>query len=178
MVLPVAVDAVEAAGDVLYDVHVQLHHLGTHPRRIYPRSYCLHPRSYCLNPRSYCLHPHLHLHCFSHCFCFNSVRKHARSNTLDSTPGSSYAGTNNNPPNSSSTLADLTPLKTGWLLKKRELWKTWQGRYFILYPGKLAYYTDLQQPTPKAVIELNSHTVIYAAKQCTINGNSDHWYLM
>ena len=69
------------------------------------------------------------------------------------------------------------PLKSGWLLKKRELWNGWRCRYFVLYPGKLAYYTDQHDTQPKAVISL-AGAEVYAPKRCTISGNSDHWYFM
>ena len=69
------------------------------------------------------------------------------------------------------------PLKTGWLLKKRDVFSSWRCRYFVLYPGKLAYYTDQHDSQPKAVIPLLDAD-IYAAKRCTIAGNTDHWYLM
>ena len=77
------------------------------------------------------------------------------------------------------------PIKSGWLLKKRDTWNAWRCRYFVLYTGKLAYYTDQHDTTPKAIIPLVGQTpgqtqraAIYAEKQCTINGNPDHWYLM
>jgi hypothetical protein len=68
-------------------------------------------------------------------------------------------------------------LKSGWLLKKRDVFNGWRCRYFVLYPGKLAYYTDQHDTQPKAVVSLVGAEV-YAAKRCTISGNSDHWYLM
>lgn len=46
------------------------------------------------------------------------------------------------------TVSSITPaiarsvqaLKSGWLLKRRDLWNGWRGRYFVLYPGRLEYY--------------------------------------
>ena len=85
------------------------------------------------------------------------------------------------------TLLSIKPIKTGWLLKKRDVWNAWRCRYFVVYPGKLAYYTDQHDPQPKAIISITSENTkmqlatranIYAEKQCTINGNHEHWYLM
>lgn len=66
------------------------------------------------------------------------------------------------------------PIKFGWLLKKGAIISGWRCRYFVVYPGKVEYFMDEHDITPKGVIEL-SGAQIYPAKRCNVNGVSDHW---
>lgn len=46
------------------------------------------------------------------------------------------------------------PLKTGWLLKKRDIMTGWKCRYFEVYPGRLDYYSDQYSMQPRGSISL------------------------
>lgn len=38
------------------------------------------------------------------------------------------------------------PIKSGWLLKKRDIIFGWQCRYFVVYVGRVEVYTTLYSP--------------------------------
>lgn len=46
------------------------------------------------------------------------------------------------------------PIKTGWLLKKREILHGWNNRYFKVYVGRFEYFMDPEDELPRAVIPL------------------------
>ena len=70
------------------------------------------------------------------------------------------------------------PLKEGFLLKKVSFLSGWKGRYFVVYPGRFEYYTDVNDKIagkpPKAVIDLLD-AQIYTASKCNVHGEGDHW---
>lgn len=69
------------------------------------------------------------------------------------------------------------PLKSGWLLKKRDILNGWRSRYFVVYPGRLEYFIDQHDTMPRGVVPLLGAEV-FVAKRCTVNGVSDHWGVM
>jgi hypothetical protein len=52
---------------------------------------------------------------------------------------------------------DLTttlPIKSGWLIKRRDLMHGWKQRYFKIYIGRFEYFADPQDPVPRGIIPL------------------------
>ena len=66
------------------------------------------------------------------------------------------------------------PIKSGWLLKKRDFIFGWQCRYFVAYVGRVEYYIDQHDQHPKGVIDLFGAD-ISTAFRCSVNGVNDHW---
>ena len=66
------------------------------------------------------------------------------------------------------------PIKSGWLLKKRDFIFGWQCRYFVVYVGRVEYYIDQHDQHPKGVIQLFGAEITTASK-CSVNGVNDHW---
>jgi hypothetical protein len=71
----------------------------------------------------------------------------------------------------------LQPLKSGWLLKKRDLFSGWRCRYFVVYVGKVEYYIDQHDTTPRGVVPIFGAEVS-RPKKIFINGDGDHWGIM
>jgi hypothetical protein len=69
------------------------------------------------------------------------------------------------------------PLKSGWLLKKRDLFNGWRSRYFVLFHGRVEYYIDQHDTHPRGVISLFG-AEISAVKRISINGVPDHYAVM
>ena len=46
------------------------------------------------------------------------------------------------------------PIKSGWLLKKRDIVFGWQCRFFVVYVGRVEYYIDQHDQQPRGVIQL------------------------
>lgn len=67
-----------------------------------------------------------------------------------------------------------TPIKSGWLLKKRDIIFGWQCRYFVVYVGRMEYYIDQHDQVPRGVIHLFGADV-QSPKQSSVNGVNDHW---
>jgi len=66
------------------------------------------------------------------------------------------------------------PIKSGWLLKKRDIIFGWQCRYFVVYVGRMEYYIDQHDQVPRGVIHLYGAEV-QSPKQSSVNGVNDHW---
>ena len=66
------------------------------------------------------------------------------------------------------------PLKSGWLLKKRDLFSGWRCRYFVVYMGRVDYFIDQHDMQTRGTVPLYGAEVS-AARKMTINGVSDHW---
>eukprot|EP01041_Mallomonas_annulata_P007500 gene7500-15348_t len=68
------------------------------------------------------------------------------------------------------------PIRSGWLLKKRDIISAWRCRYFSVYPGRLEYFIGPQDIIPRGVIHLHNAEII-GPKRCNVNGVPDHWCL-
>jgi hypothetical protein len=66
------------------------------------------------------------------------------------------------------------PLKSGWLLKKRDLFSGWRCRYFVVYYGRVDYFIDQHDMQTRGTVPIYGAEVS-AARKMTINGVSDHW---
>ena len=77
-------------------------------------------------------------------------------------------------PSSNNSDAQDFPIKKGWLLKKGAIISGWRCRWFVVYPGRVEYFLDKHDPTPRGVIDLRG-AQIYPARRCTVNGIADHW---
>jgi hypothetical protein len=71
-------------------------------------------------------------------------------------------------------LSGEIPLKSGWLLKKRDLFSGWRCRYFVVYPGRVDYFIDQHDMQTRGTVPLYGAEVSPVRKM-TINGVSDHW---
>jgi len=69
------------------------------------------------------------------------------------------------------------PLKSGFLLKKRDILAGWRCRYFVVYPGRMEYYIDQHDIHSRASISLVGAEILPAKKQ-SVNGAAEHWGLL
>jgi hypothetical protein len=51
-------------------------------------------------------------------------------------------------------LITTLPIKSGWLIKRRDLMHGWKQRYFKIYIGRFEYFADPQDPVPRGIIPL------------------------
>ncbi len=71
----------------------------------------------------------------------------------------------------------MQPLKSGFLLKKRDILAGWRCRYFVVYAGKMEYYIDQHDIHSRATISLVG-AEIHPAKRQSVNGVGEHWGLL
>jgi hypothetical protein len=69
------------------------------------------------------------------------------------------------------------PLKSGWLLKKRDIFSGWRLRYFVVYPDRLEYFVDDCDATPKATMSLVD-VEVQPVKRVNMPGTGEHWGIM
>lgn len=72
---------------------------------------------------------------------------------------------------------DKLPLRSGWLLKKRDLFTGWRSRYFKLYVGRVEYFVEPGDPLPRASINL-LNAKITPASEIRINGQGRSYQIM
>lgn len=68
-------------------------------------------------------------------------------------------------------------LKSGWLLKKRDIFSGWRCRYFVVYPDRLEYFVDQSDSTPKATFSL-ADVEVQPVKRVNMPGTGEHWGFM
>eukprot|EP01038_Epipyxis_sp_PR26KG_P005575 gene5575-7700_t len=68
----------------------------------------------------------------------------------------------------------IQPLKSGWLLKKRDIISGWRCRYFVVYVGRVEYYKDEHDTTPRGVIQL-TNAEVNPARKVYVNGIGEYW---
>jgi hypothetical protein len=83
----------------------------------------------------------------------------------------------NRVPRPSSIADDNLPLRSGWLLKKRDLFTGWRSRYFKVYVGRAEYFAEPGDPVPHAVIDLFNAKVTPVA-EIRINGQGRGYQIM
>ena len=67
------------------------------------------------------------------------------------------------------------PLRTGTLLKKRDLFSGWRSRHFRVYYGRLEYFISEDDTQPRGSVDLLGARVS-SPSQVWIGG-ADHWTL-
>ena len=70
-----------------------------------------------------------------------------------------------------------TPIKSGWLLKRRDIISGWRRRFFIVFEGRLEYFIGENDILARGVIPLAGAEVI-GPKRIHINGVPDSWCLL
>ena len=68
------------------------------------------------------------------------------------------------------------PLRSGWLLKKRDIFAAWRCRFFHVYPGRLEYFIGPQDVMARGIVQLYGAEVV-GPKRCNVNGIPDHYSL-
>lgn len=76
-----------------------------------------------------------------------------------------------------SNTENMKPLKSGYLEKKRDIMGGWRKRYFIVYVGRLEYFTDQDDSLPRDVLSIVGAD-ISKPKRVTVNGVSDHFCVL
>lgn len=71
----------------------------------------------------------------------------------------------------------IQPLKSGWLMKKRDIFSGWRLRYFVVYPDRLEYYVDQYDTTPKATMSLID-VEVQPVRRVNMPGTGEHWGFM
>lgn len=69
------------------------------------------------------------------------------------------------------------PLRSGWLLKKRDLFTGWRSRYFKVFVGRVEYYAEPHDTVPRAVIPLLNARITPAA-EIRINREGKSYQIM
>lgn len=64
-------------------------------------------------------------------------------------------------------------LKSGWLLKRKDVLRGWNSRYFKVYVGRFEYYMDPSDDIPRAVIPMWEATHTYP-EQVKVKGYVHH----
>ena len=77
----------------------------------------------------------------------------------------------------SSFAEDKLPLRSGWLLKKRDLFTGWRSRYFKVYVGRVEYFAEARDTVPRAVIPL-LNARITPAGEIRINREGKSYQIM
>jgi len=72
-------------------------------------------------------------------------------------------------PRLTSVADENLPLRSGWLLKKRDLFSGWRSRYFKVFVGRVEYFAEPSDPIPHATIDLFNAKVTPVA-EIRING--------
>ena len=67
------------------------------------------------------------------------------------------------------------PLRTGILLKKRDLFSGWRSRYFRVYYGRLEYFIAEEDTQPRGSVDLLGARVSLSGQAWI--GGADHWTL-
>lgn len=80
-------------------------------------------------------------------------------------------------PRPTSIEEDKLPLRSGWLLKKRDLFTGWRSRYFKVYIGRVEYFVEPGDPVPRATIDLSCGKVTPAA-EIRINGQGRSYQII
>ena len=70
------------------------------------------------------------------------------------------------------------PLKSGWMLKKKEIMRGWNSRYFRVYVGRFEYFMDPNDESPRAVIPLLDAKVSAFPKEIKVRGYDMHYQIM
>jgi hypothetical protein len=70
------------------------------------------------------------------------------------------------------------PLKSGWMLKKKEIMRGWNSRYFRVYVGRFEYFMDPNDESPRAVIPLLDAKVSALPKEIKVRGYDMHYQIM
>lgn len=70
------------------------------------------------------------------------------------------------------------PLKAGWMLKKKEIMRGWNSRYFKVYVGRFEYFMDPNDENPRAVIPLLDAKVSALPKEIRLRGYDMHYQIM
>ena len=70
------------------------------------------------------------------------------------------------------------PLKSGWMLKKKEINFGWNSRYFRVYVGRFEYFMDPNDESPRAVIPLLDGKVSAFPKEIRVRGYDMHYQIM
>jgi len=68
------------------------------------------------------------------------------------------------------------PLRAGWLLKKRDILTGWQSRYFKVYVGRMEYFLEEKDTSPRAVIALLGAKVTQT-QEIRIHGALGHYQI-
>jgi hypothetical protein len=76
----------------------------------------------------------------------------------------------------SNVKSELVSMKTGYLLKKRDLLSGWRCRYFVVFPGRVDYYVSKDDPQPRGSVDLTGAKISLSGF-ATING-ADHLTLL
>ena len=72
---------------------------------------------------------------------------------------------------------DNLPLRSGWLLKRRDLFTGWRSRYFKVYVGRAEYFIEPGDPVPHATIDLFNAKVTPVA-EIRINGQGRSYQII
>jgi hypothetical protein len=88
-------------------------------------------------------------------------------------------GTNHSPPRATRQPSidgwgRTQPLKSGWLLKKRDIFSGWRLRYFVVYLDRLEYFIDQNDSIPKATMSLLD-VEVQPVKRVTVQSGQEHW---
>lgn len=96
----------------------------------------------------------------------------------DVTAGAGGAAGGNKDPQSRkprlSSIDGLQPLKSGYLLKRRDIFAGWRCRYFVVYMGRVEYFKDEHDIHPRGIISLIGAEV-QPARKVHINGAGEYW---
>lgn len=69
---------------------------------------------------------------------------------------------------------ELPPIKSGWLLKKRDIISGWKCRYFEVYKDRLDYYADQNDTRPRGSYPLFGVDV-HSVKPIKVKRRSEHY---
>lgn len=69
------------------------------------------------------------------------------------------------------------PIKSGWLLKKRDIISGWKCRYFEVFKGKLNYYSKENDTVPRGTISLEN-AEIGPVRSFKIKKINEYWGFM
>lgn len=79
--------------------------------------------------------------------------------------------------NSSTVNGSTTPIKSGWLLKKRDIINGWRSRYFVLYSGRLEYFVDQHDVKTRGIISLLGARLL-DIQRTSVHGKKDYYCLV
>ena len=78
---------------------------------------------------------------------------------------------------SSSVSNNNQPLKSGWLLKKRDIFSGWRCRYFVVYMGRVEYFKDQHDLVPRGVIQI-VNAEVHPAKRVNVHNVGEYWGIL